>query len=192
MNQWAEILAGTDGALISDLIYEQYDLLAGAWPTAANEVVLILDDHNEITDVSFYTLGLMSDEEINDILSAVMNGEEIETSTEKRVSYEEILGTTFKMVLNCDYYTKNGSGVWTDVREDDASLELAIENGYDLTIVGILRPNPDATSTSISGSLGYTSALTEYVIDRSAESEIVKEQLLPENENYDVLTGRPL
>lgn len=191
MNQWAEILAGTDGALISDLIYEQYDLLAGAWPTAANEVVLILDDHNEITDVSFYTLGLMSDEEINDILSAVMNGEEIETSTEKRVSYEDILGTTFKMVLNCDYYTKNGSGVWTDVREDDASLELAIENGYDLTIVGILRPNPDATSTSISGSLGYTSALTEYVIDRSAESEIVKEQLLSENENYDVLTGLP-
>lgn len=191
MDQWSEILPGRDGELISDLVYEQYDLVAGAWPEAANEVVLILDDNNEITDIAFYALGLMSDEEVNDILSAVMNEEEIETGNEKKVSYEDVLGTTFKLVLNCDYYTKDSSGVWTDVREDDASLELAVENGYDLKLVGILRPDPEATSTSISGTFGYTSALTEYVIDRSAESEIVKEQLLPENENYDVLTGLP-
>lgn len=191
MDQWSEILPGRDGELISDLVYEQYDLVAGAWPEAANEVVLILDDNNEITDIAFYALGLMSDEEVNDILSAVMNEEEIETGNEKKVSYEDVLGTTFKLVLNCDYYTKDSSGVWTDVREDDASLELAVENGYDLKLVGILRPDPEATSTSISGTFGYTSVLTEYVIDRSAESEIVKEQLLPENENYDVLTGLP-
>jgi putative ABC transport system permease protein len=191
MNQWSEILPGTNGEMISDLIYEQYDLLAGSWPTAANEVVLILDSHNEIADTAFYALGLMSEDEVNDILSAVINGEEIETDEEKKVSYEDILDTSFKMVLNCDYYTKNNFGVWTDVRNDEASLELAIENGYDLKIVGILRPNPEATSTSISGTFGYTSALTEYIIDQTAESEIVKEQLLPENENYDVLTGLP-
>lgn len=191
MNQWEEILPGTDGELISDLVYEQYDLLAGSWPAAANEVVLILDNNNEVTDIAFYALGLMTDEEVNDILSAVMNGEEIETSNEKKVSYEDILGTSFKMVLNCEYYIRNGSGVWTDVREDEASLELAVENGYDLKIVGILRPNPEAASTSLSGTFGYTSALTEYIMDKSAESEIVKEQLLPENENYDVLTGLP-
>lgn len=191
MDQWSEILPGRDGELISDLVYEQYDLVAGAWPEAADEVVLILDDNNEITDIAFYALGLMSDEEVNDILSAVMNEEEIETGNEKKVSYEDVLGTTFKLVPNCDYYTKDSSGVWTDVREDEASLELAVENGYDLKLVGILRPDPEATSTSISGTFGYTSALTEYVIDRSAESEIVKEQLLPENENYDVLTGLP-
>lgn len=68
---------------------------------------------------------------------------------------------------------------------------MTVENGYDLKLVGILRPNPEAASASISGTFGYTSALTEYVIDQSAESEIVKEQLLPENENYDVLTGLP-
>lgn len=191
MNQWSEILPGTEGEQISDLVYEQYDLLAGSWPTAANEVVLILDSNNEVADSVFYALGLMSDEEVNDILSAVMNGEEIETNDKKKVSYEDILGTTFKMVLNCDYYTKNNSGIWTDVRDDEASLDLVIENGYDLKIVGILRPNPEATSTSISGSFGYISALTDYVIDQSAKSEIVKEQLLPENENYDVLTGLP-
>lgn len=191
MNQWSEILPGTDGELISDLVYDQYDLLAGSWPTAANEVVLILDDNNEITDIAFYTLGLMSDEEVTTILSAVINGEEIETGDEKKVSYEEILGTSFKMVLNCDYYTKDSSGVWTDVREDEASLKLVVESGYDLKLVGILRPNPEATSTSISGAFGYTSALTDYIIEQSAKSEIVKEQLLPENENYDVLTGLP-
>ena len=191
MNQWSEILPGTDGELISDLVYDQYDLLAGSWPTKANEVILILDSSNEVTDIAFYALGLMSDEEVNDIMSAVINGEEIETSSGKKVSYDDILGTSFKMVLNCDYYTKNSSGVWSDVREDEASLALVIENGYDLQIVGILRPNPEATSTSISGTFGYTSALTQYVIEKSAESEIVKEQLLPENENYDVLTGLP-
>ncbi|MGM9662671.1 MAG: ATP-binding cassette domain-containing protein [Oscillospiraceae bacterium] len=192
MDLWSEILPGTDGELISDMVYEQYDLLAGAWPTAADEVVLILDERNEITDIAFYALGLMSDDEVNDIFSAVMNGEEIATSGgEKKVSYEDVLGTGFKLVLNCEYYTKSGSGVWTDVREDEASLDLVIKNGYDLKIVGILRPNPEATSTSISGTFGYTAALTDYVIDKSAESEIVKEQLLPENENYDVLTGLP-
>lgn len=191
MNQWSEILPGTDGELISDLVYNQYDLLAGSWPTKANEVVLILDSNNEITDIAFYALGLMSDEEVNAVLSAVINGEEIETGSGKKVSYDDILGTSFKMVLNCDYYTKNSFGVWSDAREDEASLALVIENGYDLRIVGILRPNPEATSTSISGTFGYTSALTQYVIEKSAESEIVKEQLLPENENYDVLTGLP-
>lgn len=191
MNQWSEILSGTDGELISELVYDQYDLLAGSWPSAADEVVLILDSNNEITDIAFYALGLMSDEEVNDILSAVINGEEIETSSDKKVSYDDILGTSFKMVLNCEYYTKNSSGVWSDVRDDEASLALVVENGYDLHISGILRPNPEATSTSISGTFGYTSALTQYVIEKSAESEIVKEQLLPENENYDVLTGLP-
>lgn len=191
MGQWSEILSGTNGELISDLVYEQYDLVAGSWPAAANEVVLVLNSRNEVSDIAFYALGLMSDEEVNDILSAVVNNEEIETGGEKRVSYEDIVGTAFKMVLNCDYYTKNGSGHWTDVRDDEASLELVIENGYDLQIVGILRPNPEAAATSISGTFGYTSALTEYVIEKSAESEIVQEQRRPENENYDVLTGLP-
>lgn len=118
MEQWSEILPGADGALISDMVYEQYDLLAGAWPTAADEVVLILDSNNEITDITLYALGLMADEEVNDILSAVMNSEEIETGGETRIAYEDILGTTFKMVLNCQYYTKNTAGGWTDIRED--------------------------------------------------------------------------
>lgn len=190
MNLWSEMLPGTDGELISNLLYDQYELVSGQWPETANEVVLILDENNEITDIAFYALGLMTDEEVNDILRSVMRNEEIEI-IEKKVAYDDILGTTFKLVLNNEFYNRNAEGIWEDMRDDDASMELIIENGYDLKIVGILRPNPEATGTALSGTFGYTSALTEYIINQSAESEIVKEQLLPENENYDVLTGLP-
>lgn len=190
MNLWSEMLPGTNGELISDMLYDQYDLVSGQWPSEANEVVLILDENNEISDVAFYALGLMSDEEVSDILGAVTKGEEIET-TARTVSYENILGTSFKTVPSCDYYSKNADGAWEDMRSDDASMELIAENGYDIHIAGILRPNPEASATAISGTFGYTSALTEYIIEKTAESDIVKEQLLPENENYDVLTGLP-
>lgn len=190
LNLWTELLSGANGELISNLLYDQYDLVSGQWPEAANEVVLILDENNEMTDIAFYALGLMSDDEVNDIFRAVIKGEEIETK-EKKITYDEILGTTFKLVLNNEFYNKNADGIWEDMRDDAASMELIVENGYDLQIVGILRPNPEATGTAFSGTFGYTSALTEYIISQSSESEIIKEQLLPENENYDVLTGLP-
>lgn len=190
MNLWSEMLPGTNGELISDLLYDQYDLVSGKWPEKADEVVLILDENNEITDIAFYALGFMTEDEVNDILRAVVKNEEIET-TEKKITYDDILGITFKMVLNSDFYSRAADGTWEDMRGDEAALELLVENGYELKIVGILRPDPEASGTAISGTFGYTSALTEYMMSRSAESEIVKEQLLPENENLDVLTGLP-
>lgn len=190
MNLWSEMLPGTDRKLISDLLYAQYDLVSGKWPEKADEVVLILDENNEITDIAFYALGLMSDEEVNDILRAVMKNEEIEAA-ERKITYDDILGTTFKLVVNSEFYSRAADGTWEDMRGDEAALELLVENGYELKITGILRPNPEAAGTALSGTFGYTSALTEYIINKSAESEIVKEQLLPENENYDVLTGLP-
>lgn len=191
---WSELISGTDGGLISDMVYEQYDLVSGKFPEAANEVVLILDSNNEVSDVAVYALGKMSDDEVNDIFTAVAKKEEIETTTQK-IAYEDVIGTQFKLVLNSDYYSKGTDGKWQDMRDDEASMELIIENGYDLNLVGILRPNPEAASASGSssmfGTIGYTSALTDYVIQKTAESDIVKEQILPENENYDVLTGLP-
>lgn len=191
---WEEFISGSDGNLISDMVYEQYDLVSGKWPEAANEVVLILDSNNEVSDIAIYALGMLSDDEVNDIFSAVAKQEEIESET-RRVEYDDILGTTFKLVTNSEFYSKNADGIWQDMREDEASLDLIINDGYELELVGILKPNPDAASasdaTSLFGTLGYTSALTDYIIEKDSESEIVKEQLLPENENYDVLTGLP-
>lgn len=191
---WSELISDTEGGIISDMVYEQYDLVAGKFPEAANEVVLILDSNNEVSDVAVYALGMMSDEEVNDIFTAVAKQEEIETTTQ-RIAYEDVIGTQFKLVLNSDYYSKGTDGKWQDMRDDEASMELIIENGYDLDLVGILRPNPEAASasggSSVFGTIGYTSALTDYVIQKTSESDIVKEQLLPENKNYDVLTGLP-
>lgn len=190
MDTWSELLPGTDGALISELLYEQYDLVAGQWPTQANELVLILDANNEASDISFYTLGLMTQEEVNDMFLAAVRGEEV-LSEQKKVSFDDALGTTFRLVLNAEYYSKGTDGQWRDIREDEAALKLAVENGYELKLVGILRPNPEASAASITSTFAYTSALTDYVLEKTAQCEIVQEQLLPENENYDVLTGLP-
>lgn len=93
--------------------------------------------------------------------------------------------------MNSEFYNKTADGTWEDLRDDEAYLELLIKNGYDIELVGIVRPNPEAAATALSGTFGYTNELTRYVVEKSAESAIVKEQLLPENANYDVLTGLP-
>ena len=187
---WSEMLPGTDGSLISPMVYDQYNLIAGSWPLKPEEIVLVLDSNGEITDVAFYALGLMDDEEVNDIMTAVAKGEEINANIHS-VSYEDILDTTFRLVKNCDYYTKNADGTWKDVRDDAASLELVVKSGMELKIAGILQPNPEATSSSITGTFGYTAALTELVIRQTNDSEIVKQQRLPENENFDVTKNLP-
>ena len=190
MSLWSELLPGSDGELISDMVYDQYDLEAGRWPEAANELVLIMSDQNEITDVAFYALGLMSDEEVTDMMKAVMKSETLSTK-QRDISYDDILETTFKLILNPDYYTKEANGTWSYIGDDKDSMNLVIDHGYDLKIVGIIKPNPDAAVTSATGSFGYTSALTQYVIEQTNNSELVKEQKLPENENLDLLTGLP-
>lgn len=190
MSLWSELLPGSDGELISNMVYDQYDLEAGRWPEAANELVLIMSDQNEITDVAFYALGLMSDEEVTDMMKAVMKSETLSTK-QREISYDDILETTFKLILNPDYYTKEANGTWSYIGDDKDSMNLVIDHGYDLKIVGIIKPNPDAAVTSATGSFGYTSALTQYVIEQTNNSELVKEQKLPENENLDLLTGLP-
>ena len=190
MSLWSELLPGSDGELISDMVYDQYDLEAGRWPEAANELVLIMSDQNEITDVALYALGLMSDEEVTDMMKAVMKSETLSTK-QREISYDDILETTFKLILNPDYYTKEANGTWSYIGDDKDSMNLVIDHGYDLKIVGIIKPNPDAAVTSATGSFGYTSALTQYVIEQTNNSELVKEQKLPENENLDLLTGLP-
>lgn len=190
MSLWSELLPGNDGQLISDMVYDQYDLEAGRWPEAANEIVLIMSDNNEITDVAFYALGLVSDDEVKEAMRAVMTAEALRTE-QYQISYDDILGTTFKLVLNPEYYTKEANGSWKYIGDDKDSMELVIDHGYELNIVGIIKPNPDAAVTSASGNFGYTSALTQYVIEQTNDSELVKEQKLPENENLDLLTGLP-
>ena len=189
-NVWQEMLPGNDGELISPLFDEQYELVYGSYPQAYNEIVLIVDENHEISDVVLYSLGLKTTDEMREDLMASMRGEN-ESQASESWTYEEICAKTFKMILPSDFYQKNPDGTYTNIAGTDAGLKYLYnsEKPIELTISGIIRPNDDVVSSMMTGSIGYTTALTEYVIARAAESDIVKAQLA--DPSVDVLTGLP-
>lgn len=163
----------------TELLEAQYDVLAGRWPDAGayDEVVIVVNENNEISDMALYQIGLLDADTLNDKISAIMRGETVETE-QAIFSYDEILGTTFKLVLNTDYYVYDeATGGWTDMREDAAYMAGLVDSALELKVVGILRPNEEASATALSGTVGYTSALTDYVVAHIHESEIVQAQL---------------
>ncbi len=170
------------------LLKSQYDVIAGSWPENYNEIVLIVDKHNEISDMVLYALGLRDMDEVGKIMEAAMMGEtyEIEASS---YPYNELLSMSFKLVLPADYYKEEEDGSWTDIREDSGEMKKVVYRSTTLKLVGILRPNEDAVSTSVSGSVGYTKALTDYVIKETNARKIVKQQL--EHPDIDVFTSIP-
>lgn len=189
LDVWQEMIPSKDGSSISPLITEQYEIVEGGgrWPENYNEVVLVVNENNEIADTALYALGFKDSEEVDDIMTALSKGEEFESTAATSWSYDEILGTTFKLVLPTDLYSKNEHGVWEDISENEALLKVAVDDAEDIEIVGIIRPKEDATSAALSGTIGYTKALTEYYIDAINSSEIVKEQLA--DTSVDVLSG---
>ena len=183
VNIWTEIIDNPE------MLAAQYDVIAGKWPSAYDEVVLVTDQNNEITDIALYSIGLLDQEELLDTISALMqqNGEAVETK-EASFTYDEILNTTFSLVLPADYYAKNAdTGEWEDMRFEDNYMTELVQNGVKLRIVGIVRPDEEATATSIAGAIGYTHALTDYLVSETAKREIVKEQLA--QPDVDVFTG---
>ena len=178
VNSWTE-LTGNE-----TLLKSQYDLLAGSWPSAYNEVVLVVTDENEVSDYALYSLGLLDQENLKEMVRAVMKGEEI-TSEEKSFTYDDVIGLTFKLVLNTDYYEFE-NGIWVDKREDENYMKNLLSNSEDIKVVGIIRVNEEST-ISTTGVIGYTKALTNYTIEKINESEIAKFQ--KENQNINVFTG---
>ena len=186
---WSEMLSGKNGELINDLVKEQYDIVDGRWPEKYNEVVLVADKNNEISDLVLCMLGFKSEEEMNEIINSAMVGKEI-SSVQESWEYAEILSTKFKLVLPTDYYQYNAqTGEWTDMSENETYMSYILSNAEELSIVGIIRPNEDAVAASVTGAVGYTYALTEYLAEKISESEIVKAQnAAPEK---DVFSGLP-
>ncbi len=188
---WDEILPGKNGETVNPLIETQYRTLFGRMPEKFDEIVLVVDKNQEITDMTLYALGLKSDEDMKKILLAAMSGEEIEISSE-RYTYEELCNITLKLVLPADFYRYNAStGLFEDIRDDKKTMDVVAANGLTLRVVGILCPDESAAASAINGSVGYTKALTEYIMNGVAESEVVKAQKAPENANRDVLSGLP-
>ncbi len=189
MSIWEEMLEGEDGAMINPLVKEQYDLLYGHWPEKHNELVLILNENNEVSDIALYALGLESEEHMKSIMDAYLNAEEIPT-TQKSWSYEEICKRNFRLILDADRYQLDSeSGIASDISENDTGLRFLYDNGIELKISGILRPNADATSNMMGGAIGYTGALTRYAAEQANERAVVKEQL--KNDKIDIFNGLP-
>ena len=169
---------------------EQYDVLAGHWPENFNEVVLVADKNNEVDDYTLYSLGLKDPEEVRTLFKKMMVGESYETKKDISYTFDEILDTEFKLVMPTDMYKYNDvTGTWDDYSKDDKYMTNVVNNGTDIKVCGIIRPNDDAVSTSISSGIGYTAKLTEYIIEEVKNSEIAKAQLA--DTSVDVFTGVP-
>ncbi len=191
-NLWEQMLPGNNGECVNDLLKKQYELVdnGGRWPEAYNEVVLVLDERNELDDMTLYALGLKSKKEIDDLFNAAVNKTEIEVP-DRSWSYDEIKNMNFRVILNSDCYSYDKeSGTYTDMRDTQTKLRyLYNEKGIDLKVVGIIKPSDKAVSSMLSGSIAYTYKLTEYIIDAAADSEAIKAQ--KDDPSTDIFTGLP-
>ena len=178
---WMEMLDN------KELLRSQYDVVAGKWPEKYNEVVLIVDENNEISDYTLYSLGIKDINELSDALEKIKNGEELKAPEKmESYTYEDILNHKFKILLNTDYYKKAGNA-WQDMSEDSKYMKDIVKNAEEISIVGIIKPNEETVATSGSGLIGYNKELKEYVINKINESEIAKQQ--KENPEINVFTG---
>lgn len=173
-----------------EFLESQYDVLAGRLPENFDEVVLIVDKNNEISDLVLYSLGLANANELPKLLEAAVEGKAIEVSEDIKYTYDEILDLKFKLLLDVDYYRHDDKqGIWVDKSNDEDYIKSILDKAPDLKVTGIMRASDNTLTTSVSGSIGYTSALTEYIINKTNESEIVKAQ--KENPDINVFTGLP-
>lgn len=170
------------------LLESQYDLVKGNWPKQYNEVVLVLKEDGRIDDYTLYSLGLKDQSKLKDKWKAVENGEKLDKNQESTsYSYDDLLNLQFKLLLNSDYYQKQ-NGLWVNKEDDDNYLKEKINNAETVKVVGIIKQNEQsAVSTSVTSGIGYTKQLKEYVVEKSNDAQIVKEQ--KENKDVNVFSG---
>ncbi len=169
-----------------ELLHSQYDLVAGAWPENYNEVVLIVDEQNRINDYVLYSLGLKNQDELEETMDKLTKGEEVEEPENTTYTYDELLNLSFKLLLNSDYYQKENR-LWVNKENDENYMKQKISDAESIKVVGIIKQNENSTATAMAGGIGYLKDLKEYVINKTNEAEIVKEQ--KENPEVNVFTG---
>jgi putative ABC transport system permease protein len=169
-----------------ELMAEQYDVIAGHWPASYDEVVLVVDQNNEVNDVFLYALGFKDSEELKKMMSAVASGETFSAESDSW-AYDELLGREFALVLPSDCFRKADDGTYEFMGENESFMKVKIEDSLKLKIAGIVRPNPEAVAASLSGAIGYTSELTDYILEKTASSDVVKAQLA--DKTLDILSG---
>ena len=173
------------------LLDSQYDVVAGHWPTSANEAVMVLSDRGTVGDYTLYSIGALDIDELNDLVNSAMTADgKVETpETGTDFTYDDALSTTFKVLSPADAYRKNEeTGMWTDMSGDADFMAAKVADGIDVRIVGVVRPNETANASALTPGIAYTHALTCQLMKRAADSQIVQEQL--DHPETDVFTGK--
>ena len=185
-----------------DFLDKQYEVVKGRMPEKYNEVVIVVNRNNRISDFTLYSLGLKDSAELEEMMEKAKKGEKIEATEETSYSYDEILNLEFKLLLNSDYFEKGDNGVWVDKTNDSLFVSSQLENAEKVKVVGILRPSAEAVNEQTSGFVGYKKELMEHLINTVNDSEIVKAQketpetnvftLQPFENDYDSMTYEQL
>ncbi len=199
VQMWEEMLSGTpdengNRELINPILKDQYDVVDGRWPESKNEIVLVLNEKNELDDLTLYALGLLSEADIDAIIDAAVNKTTMpETTT--RWEYSEIFKLNFKAIMPYHFYqqtvNEDGKTVYSDLSSNATILKMLYnsEDALSLKVVGIIKPDENSEAAMLKGSIAYTYALTEHIIKEAVTSDVVAAQLA--NPNIDVLTGLP-
>lgn len=183
-SNFSELMVGADGASVSQVVTDSYDMLYGSWPEEYNELILVLNEDNGISAGTLYQLGLITEDQYNAAVEKIENDEEAD---EINLAYEDICDHIFYLVAACDQYIENENGTFTPIEDSTLNEEELLENAVELKITGIIRPKADASNADISTSVAYTPDLTDYIISHTNESNIIKAQEADSSTN--VLTG---
>lgn len=183
VNLWKQLVGD------NETIGNYYDVIYGRLPKDYNEVVLIVDGNNEVTELMAYALGLKDQSQFTaNLMNALSGGEKLESGDAERITYDDIIGLRFKMLTNSDLMHKDEkTGLWSDMRNNAIYVDSQLKNAIDIKVVGIVRPGEDNVLSIGTGYIGYTGELMDYALKRTRESEVVKEQLA--NPKKDVITG---
>ena len=184
MDMWTQMLDN------DTLLRQQYDVLAGHWPENKNEVVLVVDKNNEISDFTLYTLGLRDSKELKDMVSTILAGGAAPELEQMVFTYDDLLDLKFKVVLPGDLYKKNADGTYTDMSSDADFLKSAVAGGLEVKVSAVIRASDKAYATTMQpGYIGYTSELANYIVSENEKTDVLKAQM--DNPDTDIFTGMP-
>ncbi|SEL07466.1 ABC transporter ATP-binding protein/permease [Ruminococcus albus] len=185
-SDFSQLIAGADGEQVSNVITENYDVLYGKYPENYDEVVLVLDENNEVSSTALYKLGILPTQEYKDLMAQIDEGEEVKIDV-KKLDYADICAKDYYLIPQCDLFVKNDIGTYDDITNDNTAIEAMLDSAVKLKIVGVIKQNGNNDVQLIGTPIGYTSALTNYLIDYTNNSEIVKAQMADKDIN--VLNG---
>lgn len=185
-SDFSQLIAGTDGSAVSSAITDNYEILYGKMPENYDEVVLVLDKNNEISASTLYELGILPTDEYKELMQKIDNGEKVNFETQK-LNYADICSRDYWIIPQCDLYVKNNNNTYDNISEDNSKIENLLDGAMKLKIVGVIKPNADTDVDLIDTAIGYTQALTDYLINYTNNSDVVKAQL--DNSNINVLNG---